>query len=73
MNKKRLFVFEGTVLKKLPNSTFLVYVSKIEKEIFCYISGKIRINYIRITQGDKVKIEVNKMCSSKGRIVYRIK
>ncbi|MGX7576538.1 translation initiation factor IF-1 [Candidatus Vidania fulgoroideorum] len=73
MNKKDLFIFEGIILKNLPNSKFLVFVEKIDKEIFCYISGKIRLNYIRIIPGDKVKIEVNKKCSEKGRIIYRIR
>lgn len=64
---------EGEVIKNLPNSTFLVFVKKISKKIICYISGKMRINYIKIVPGDLVRIETDKFCINKGRIIYRLK
>ncbi|WP_458659099.1 translation initiation factor IF-1 [Candidatus Vidania fulgoroideorum] len=66
-------ILEGEIIKNLPNATFLVYFKKIKREIVCYISGKIRINYIRILPGDIVKVEINKFYSNKGRIIYRLK
>ncbi|MGX7586248.1 translation initiation factor IF-1 [Candidatus Vidania fulgoroideorum] len=73
MYKKNLFLFEGDVVKNLPNSTFLVFIEKIKKNVLCYISGKIRLNYIRIIPGDKVKIEIDKSNPNKGRIIYRMR
>ncbi|MGX7458825.1 translation initiation factor IF-1 [Candidatus Vidania fulgoroideorum] len=63
---------EGIVIGCLPNSTFLVS-TKNHRKLLCHLSGKMRINYIRILQGDKVKIEFYKNDSSKGRIIYRLK
>ncbi|XAO72551.1 MAG: translation initiation factor IF-1 [Candidatus Vidania fulgoroideorum] len=68
---KNIKIYIGKVIKNLSNSMFLVQVKN--KEIVCYISGKIRINYIRIMNGDKVKIEVDSKNENKGRIIYRIK
>jgi translation initiation factor IF-1 len=63
---------DGVVTDSLPNATFKV---KIETghEILCHISGKIRMNYIRIVPGDKVKVEMNPYSLDKGRITYRYK
>jgi len=61
---------EGVVTDSLPNATFKVKL-ETEMEILCHISGKIRMNYIRIVPGDKVKVELNPYSLDKGRITYR--
>jgi len=64
-------VLEGDVLENLPNTLFRVKVFNSEKIILCYLSGKMRKNYIKILPGDKVKIEMTHYDLNKGRIVYR--
>ncbi|MGX7589798.1 translation initiation factor IF-1 [Candidatus Vidania fulgoroideorum] len=67
-------VTEGVVTECLPNSTFIVMVnSNNKRKLLCHLSGKMRINYIRILQGDKVKIEFYSNDFTKGRIIYRLK
>ncbi len=72
MSKADVIELEGTVLEKLPNAMFQV---KLENglEILAHISGKLRMNYIRILPGDKVTIEMSPYDLSKGRIVWRDK
>ncbi|MGX7577222.1 translation initiation factor IF-1 [Candidatus Vidania fulgoroideorum] len=62
----------GKIKKILSNSTFLVKL-KNNKDIICYISGKMKVNYIKILPGDEVLIEINFLSINKGRIIYRIK
>lgn len=69
MNKD-LIEAEAVVLECLPNALFRVEVSG--STILAYISGKIRKNNIRISNGDKVKIELSPYDLSKARIVYRL-
>jgi len=72
MAKEEAIEVEGVVLEPLPNATFKV---KLENghEILAHISGKMRMHYIRILPGDKVKVEISPYDLSKGRIVYRSK
>jgi translation initiation factor IF-1 len=72
MAKDDVLEIDGVVTDSLPNATFKV---KIETghEILCHISGKIRMHYIRIVPGDKVKVEMNPYSLDKGRITYRYK
>ncbi len=72
MAKDDVLEIDGVVTDSLPNATFKV---KIESghEILCHISGKIRMHYIRIVPGDKVKVEMNPYSLDKGRITYRYK
>jgi hypothetical protein len=72
LSKADTIEVEGTVLEKLPNAMFQV---KLENglEILAHISGKLRMNYIRILPGDKVTIEMSPYDLSKGRIVWRDK
>jgi translation initiation factor IF-1 len=72
LSKADVIELEGTVLEKLPNAMFQV---KLENglEILAHISGKLRMNYIRILPGDKVTIEMSPYDLSKGRIVWRDK
>ena len=50
--------FTGTVLESLPNALFKVQLNEANQVVLAHISGKMRINYIRILPGDKVKVEV---------------
>jgi len=63
---------EGIVKEALPNATFKVEIGQ-EKTILGIISGKMRLNHIRILPGDKVRIELSPYDLSKGRIVFREK
>ena len=63
---------EGTVLEPLPNAVFNVELEN-GKTILCTISGKIRMNYIRILPGDKVTVEISPYDLTRGRITYRYK
>lgn len=64
--------FEGEVTEALPNTLFRVGTK--DGQIFlCHLSGKLRMNYIKIIPGDRVKFEVSDYDKSKGRITYRLK
>ncbi len=62
----------GDVIEALPNAMFRVKLEN-EHEIICHVSGKIRMNYIRILPGDKVTVEMSPYDLTKGRITYRFK
>ena len=62
----------GVIIENLSNSMFRVELDN-GHEILCHISGKIRMNYIRIMPGDKVKVEMSPYDLTKGRICYRFK
>jgi translation initiation factor IF-1 len=72
MPKQSTIVQDGVVTEALPNAMFRV---KLENghEILAHISGKMRMNYIKILPGDKIKIEMSPYDLSKGRITYRYK
>jgi translation initiation factor IF-1 len=70
---KDVLEVDGIVKEALPNATFKVELEGLNKEILCHISGKIRMNYIKIVPGDKVKVELNPYSLDKGRITYRYK
>ena len=72
MAKSDSIELEGTVLEKLPNAMFRVELEN-GHEILAHISGKLRMNYIRILPGDKVKVEMSPYDLTKGRIVFRYK
>ncbi len=63
---------EGKVLEALPNGMFKVEIRE-GITILAHISGKIRMNFIKILPGDKVKVELTPYDPTKGRIVYRYK
>ncbi|MQH80018.1 translation initiation factor IF-1, partial [Escherichia coli] len=63
---------EGTVLDTLPNAMFKVELEN-GHEILAHVSGKIRMNYIRILPGDKVTVEMSPYDLTRGRITYRYK
>ncbi|MCR5153681.1 MAG: translation initiation factor IF-1 [Lachnospiraceae bacterium] len=72
MSKEDVLELEGTVVEKLPNAMF-----KVELEnghvITAVISGKLRMNFIKIVPGDKVTLEMSPYDLNKGRIVWRDK
>lgn len=72
MSKSDVIEVEGIVTEKLPNAMFRV---KLENglEVLAHISGKLRMNYIKILPGDKVKLELSPYDLTKGRITWRDK
>ena len=72
MAKEDIIEFEGTVLEALPNAMFSVELSNGHK-ILAHISGKLRMNYIKILPGDKVTVEISTYDLTKGRIIWRSK
>jgi translation initiation factor IF-1 len=72
MAKEPAIEIDGEILETLPNATFKV---KLENghEVFAHISGKMRMFYIKILPGDKVKLELSPYDLTKGRITYRYK
>ncbi|HSW29495.1 MAG TPA: translation initiation factor IF-1 [Longimicrobiales bacterium] len=63
---------EGTVNEVLPNATFRVQLEN-GHPVLAYLSGKMRQNYIRVLEGDRVKVELSPYDLSRGRITYRYK
>ena len=72
MAEQDVIELEGTVLDTLPNAMFKVELEN-GHEILAHVSGKIRMNYIRILPGDKVTVEMSPYDLSRGRITYRYK
>ena len=72
MSKQDVIDVEGTILESLPNAMFQV---KLENGhvILAHISGKIRMNFIKILPGDRVTVELTPYDLSRGRITYRFK
>ena len=72
MSKADVIEVEGTVLEQLPNAMFKVELEN-KHVVLAHISGKLRMNFIRILPGDKVTIELSPYDLSKGRIIWRDK
>ena len=72
MAKDDAMEFEGTVIEALPNAVFKVQLPN-GHIITAHLSGKLRMNYIRILPGDKVPVEVSVYDLTKGRITWRSK
>lgn len=70
MGKKDVIEVEGRVVEALPNTIFLVELEN-GHQITAHISGKLRMNYIRILPGDKVNLELSPYDLTRGRIVWR--
>jgi translation initiation factor IF-1 len=70
--KEDAIELEGEVIEALPNTMFRVQLDN-ELEILAHISGKMRMNYIRILPGDRVKVELSPYDLTRGRITYRFK
>ena len=72
MSKSDYVEAEGIVLEAMPNTTFKVKLDN-GHEITAHISGKLRMNYIKILPGDKVKVELSPYDLNRGRITWRAK
>ena len=72
MSKSDMIEIEGTVVEAMPNAVFKVEIQG-GHQILAHISGKLRMNYIRILPGDKVTVEMSPYDLSKGRITWRSK
>ena len=72
MSKSDVIEITGKVIEKLPNAMFQVELEN-GHQVLAHISGKLRMNYIRILPGDKVTIELSPYDLSKGRIICRDK
>ena len=66
------FEVEGVVKESLPNTLFRVEIENGDI-IICHLSGKMRMNFIKILPGDKVRVEMTPFDKTKGRITYRYK
>ena len=72
MAKQDMIEVDGTVVEVLPNTNFIVELENGHK-VHARISGKLRMNYIRIIQGDKVTVELSPYDLNNGRITWRSK
>ncbi|MCY7351866.1 MAG: translation initiation factor IF-1 [Cytophagaceae bacterium] len=72
MPKQNSIQTDGTILEALSNAMFRVQLEN-KHEVIAHISGKMRMNYIKILPGDRVKLEMSPYDLSKARIVYRYK
>lgn len=78
MAKDGIVEYEGVVKESLPNTTFRVEISNAESPqnkviILCTVAGKMRMHYIKILPGDRVRVEVTPYDPSRGRITFRYK
>ncbi|MBP2016937.1 translation initiation factor IF-1 [Symbiobacterium terraclitae] len=72
MSKDDVIEVEGTVVEPLPNAMFRVKLAN-GHQVLAHVSGKIRMNFIRILPGDRVTVELSPYDLTRGRIVYRYK
>ena len=72
VGKKDAIEVEGTVIEPLPNTMFRIELED-KHQVLAHISGKLRMNFIRILPGDRVKVELSPYDLTRGRITYRFK
>ena len=72
MSKKDVIEVFGTVVEAQPNAMFIVKLEN-DHEVLAHISGKIRMNFIKILPGDRVKVELSPYDLTRGRITWRDK
>jgi translation initiation factor IF-1 len=72
VGKKDAIEVEGTVIEPLPNAMFAIELEN-KHRVLAHISGKLRMNFIRILPGDRVRVELSPYDLSRGRITYRLK
>jgi len=79
MPDKNLHVAEGVVVENLPNTTFRIKIESAAEQslvgsmVLCTIAGRMRLNYVRLLPGDKVRCEVSTLDTTRGRIIYKLK
>ena len=71
MAKRDGIEVEGTVTEALPNAMFRVLLADGEHSVLAHLSGKVRMNFVRIVPGDKVRVELTPYDLNKGRITWR--
>lgn len=72
MAKEKAIEVDGVIKENLPNATFRVQLEN-GHEVLAHVSGKMRMHFIRILPGDKVKLELSPYDLTRGRITYRYK
>ena len=72
MPKKEEIEVEGIVMEALPNAMFKVKINE-EHEVLATLSGRIRMNFVRIVPGDKVRVVLSPYDLSRGRIIWRVR
>ena len=72
MPKQEAIQVEGTVVESLPNASFTVELENGHR-VLAHVSGKMRLHFIKILEGDKVTLELSPYDLNKGRIIYRYK
>jgi len=72
MAKEEAIEVEGVVLEALPNAMFRVELDNGHK-VLAHVSGKMRMNFIRILPGDRIKLELSPYDLTRGRITFRVK
>ncbi|MBI4432726.1 MAG: translation initiation factor IF-1 [Candidatus Omnitrophica bacterium] len=72
MPKEEAVQVEGVVAEALPNAMFRVELAN-QHRVLAHVSGKMRMNFIRILPGDKVMLELSPYDLTRGRIIYRVK
>ncbi|MFP4465738.1 MAG: translation initiation factor IF-1 [Candidatus Goldiibacteriota bacterium] len=70
MSKEDLIEAEGSIIEPLPNATFKVELENGHR-VLAHVSGKMRMNFIKLLPGDKVTVQLSPYDLSKGRIIYR--
>ena len=71
MAKRDAIEVEGTVIESLPNTMFRVLLADGERTVLAHLSGKVRMNFVRIVPGDKVRVELSPYDLTKGHITWR--
>jgi len=71
-SKSNKLVFSGVIVESLPDTTFRVELEN-KRVIHCYLAGRMRLHYIRVMPGDRVKIELSPQDLTRGRIIFREK
>jgi len=72
IEKEELIEIEGTVIEPLPNAMFRVELENGHR-VLAHVSGKLKLNFIRILTGDRVRLELSPYDLTRGRITYRLK
>jgi translation initiation factor IF-1 len=73
MPKRDAIEVDGTVIEALPNAWFRVLLADGEHTVLAHLSGKVRMNFVRIVPGDKVRVELTPYDLSRGRITWRVR
>lgn len=75
-----MIICEGFVGENLPNTTFRVQITScrdkpelVDQTVLCHLAGKMRMNWVRLLPGDRVKLEVSPLDLTKGRVTFKLK